>query len=39
MDPDDPVGVLGDHMLLTDLGEDGAERFLRATGPGSGSPS
>src|SRR5262249_21389449 len=28
----------GDHMLLGELGDAGAEQFLRITGPGSGSP-
>ncbi|MEN3539941.1 FAD-binding protein [Microbispora sp. ZYX-F-249] len=38
MDPADPVPVVGDHMLLDELGDDGAEAFLGAVGPGSGSP-
>jgi FAD/FMN-containing dehydrogenase len=38
MDPPDPVPILGDHMLLTELGEDGAAQLLRVTGAGSGSP-
>ncbi|RKT19432.1 FAD binding domain-containing protein [Streptomyces sp. 1114.5] len=38
MDPTDPVPVLGDHLLLSDLGEEGAEAFLRVLGEGSGSP-
>ncbi|MET8541628.1 FAD-dependent oxidoreductase [Kitasatospora sp. NPDC004799] len=38
MDPTDPVPVLGDHLLLSDLGKDGAETFLRVLGEGSGSP-
>ena len=38
MDPTDPLPIIGDHMLLRELGDDGAEAFLRATGEGSGSP-
>jgi FAD/FMN-containing dehydrogenase len=38
MDPTDPLPIIGDHMLLHELGEDGAAAFLRATGEGSGSP-
>ncbi|MFB7915522.1 FAD-binding oxidoreductase [Streptomyces sp. NPDC056061] len=38
MDPEDPVPFIGDHHLLRDLGDEGAEAFLRAVGPGSGSP-
>ncbi|MFD4660029.1 FAD-binding oxidoreductase [Kitasatospora sp. NPDC058444] len=38
MDPADPVPVVGDHLLLSDLGADGAEAFLRVLGEGSGSP-
>ncbi|AYV33080.1 Mitomycin radical oxidase (plasmid) [Streptomyces sp. ADI95-16] len=38
MDPPGPVNVLGDHMLLTELGDTGAAAFLRAAGPGSRSP-
>lgn len=38
MDPTDPVPVIGDHMLLGELGDDGADAFLHAVGPGSGSP-
>lgn len=37
-DPDQPIPFVGDHMLLGELGERGAAEFLRATGPGSGSP-
>jgi hypothetical protein len=38
MDPEDPVPVVGDHMLLGELGDDGIAEFLRVTGEGSGSP-
>ncbi|MFG2905147.1 FAD-binding oxidoreductase [Kitasatospora sp. NPDC048286] len=38
MDPTDPVPVLGDHLLLSELGPDGAETFLKVLGEGSGSP-
>lgn len=31
MDPPDPVPVLGDHMLLDELGDEGIEAFLRVT--------
>ncbi|MER7764549.1 FAD-binding protein [Streptomyces sp. NPDC097619] len=31
MDPPDPVPVLGDHLLLGDLGDEGVEAFLRVT--------
>ncbi|MFF8867302.1 FAD-binding oxidoreductase [Streptomyces sp. NPDC015139] len=31
MDPPEPVPVLGDHMLLDELGDDGITAFLRAT--------
>lgn len=38
MDPNDPVPVVGDHMLLKELGDEGVAEFLRVTGEGSGSP-
>ncbi|MFF5207155.1 FAD-binding oxidoreductase [Streptosporangium sp. NPDC000396] len=38
MDPTDPIPVVGDHMLLGELGDDGAAAFLRVVGEGSGSP-
>ncbi|GAB2893805.1 FAD-binding oxidoreductase [Streptomyces deserti] len=38
MDPTDPVPVAGDHLLLSQLGEDGIDVFLRLLGEGSGSP-
>ena len=38
MDPSDPVTIIGDHMLLREIGDDGAAEFLRVTGEGSGSP-
>jgi hypothetical protein len=38
MDPADPVPFHGDHMLLGELGDDGAAEFLRVVGEGSGSP-
>ncbi|MEU8521248.1 FAD-dependent oxidoreductase [Streptomyces sp. NPDC048577] len=31
MDPPEPVPVLGDHLLLRELGDDGVAEFLRAT--------
>jgi FAD/FMN-containing dehydrogenase len=38
MDPADPVPFVGDHLLLRELGDEGAAAFLRAVGEGSGSP-
>jgi hypothetical protein len=38
MDPSEPVAVIGDHMLLWEIGDDGAAEFLRLTGEGSDSP-
>ncbi|WP_248965377.1 FAD-binding oxidoreductase [Sphaerisporangium perillae] len=38
MDPPDPVAIAGDHLLLGEIGDDGAEELLRVIGPGSGSP-
>jgi FAD/FMN-containing dehydrogenase len=38
MDPVDPVPIVGDHMLLDEIGDDGVAEFLRVTGEGSGSP-
>ncbi|MGV9599890.1 FAD-binding oxidoreductase [Streptosporangium sandarakinum] len=38
MDPSDPVAVIGDHMLLGDLGDEGIDALLRVVGEGSGSP-
>ncbi|MCT2586828.1 FAD-binding oxidoreductase [Actinophytocola gossypii] len=38
MDPDEPLPVVGEHMLLGDLGDEGAAEFLRVVGAGSGSP-
>ncbi|WP_327301863.1 FAD-binding oxidoreductase [Streptomyces goshikiensis] len=38
MDPADPVPFVGDHLLLRELGEEGAAAFGRVTGEGSGSP-
>ncbi|MFC7381110.1 FAD-binding oxidoreductase [Sphaerisporangium rhizosphaerae] len=38
MDPSDPVPIVGDHMLLGEIGDEGAEELLRVLGPGSGSP-
>lgn len=38
MDPTDPLPIIGDHMLLSELGEDGMAQFLRVTGEDSGSP-
>jgi FAD/FMN-containing dehydrogenase len=37
MDPTDPVPIVGDHMLLHELDEDGAAAFLRAVDDRSGS--
>ncbi|MFC6081784.1 FAD-binding oxidoreductase [Sphaerisporangium aureirubrum] len=38
MEPGDPLPIVGDHMLLGELGADGAAAFLRLLGEGSGSP-
>ncbi|MEV4182025.1 FAD-binding protein, partial [Streptosporangium canum] len=38
MDPSEPVPFHGDHMLLSEIGDDGAAEFLRVVGEGSGSP-
>ncbi|GII88134.1 FAD-linked oxidase [Sphaerisporangium siamense] len=38
MEPDDPIAIAGDHMLLREIGDDGAAAFLRLLGAGSGSP-
>ncbi|AXB47385.1 FAD-binding oxidoreductase [Amycolatopsis albispora] len=38
MDPEDPVPIAGDHLLLRDLDAAGAAEFLRVVGPESGSP-
>jgi FAD/FMN-containing dehydrogenase len=38
MDPDRPMPVLGDHLLLGELGDEGAAKFLEVLGEGSGSP-
>jgi FAD/FMN-containing dehydrogenase len=38
MDPAEPVPLYGDHLLLGELGDDGAAAFLRVVGEGSGSP-
>ncbi|MFC5827078.1 FAD-binding oxidoreductase [Nonomuraea insulae] len=38
MDPSDPVEVIGDHLLLDELGDDGIEAMLQVIGAGSGSP-
>ncbi|MFC4586720.1 FAD-binding oxidoreductase [Sphaerisporangium corydalis] len=38
MDPSDPVAIVGDHMLLGEIGDDGVEELLRVIGAGSGSP-
>ncbi|GGK90949.1 FAD-linked oxidase [Sphaerisporangium melleum] len=38
MDPSDPVPIVGDHMLLGEIGDDGVAELLRVIGPGSGSP-
>ncbi|GAB3463727.1 FAD-binding oxidoreductase [Actinophytocola sediminis] len=38
LDPTDPVPIVGDHLLLTDLDERGAQRLLDTIGEGSGSP-
>ncbi|MDX6741624.1 FAD-binding oxidoreductase [Actinocorallia sp. A-T 12471] len=36
-DPDDPVPIIGDHMLLSELGTEGVDAFLGVAGEGSGS--
>jgi FAD/FMN-containing dehydrogenase len=38
MDPTDPVAFIGDHMLLSEIGEEGEAEFLRVVGKNSGSP-
>lgn len=38
LSPNEPAPLVGDHMLLSDLGDRGAAAFLGVTGPGSGSP-
>jgi FAD/FMN-containing dehydrogenase len=38
LDPTEPVAVIGDHMLLDELGEEGAARLLQVIGEDSGSP-
>jgi FAD/FMN-containing dehydrogenase len=38
MDPQEPVPGIGDHMLLSELGEEPIEAIVGAAGPGSGSP-
>ncbi|GAA2399963.1 FAD-linked oxidase [Catellatospora methionotrophica] len=38
LDPPEPVPTSTDHLLLTELDDDGLREFLRVTGPGSGSP-
>ncbi|HST48818.1 FAD-binding oxidoreductase [Jatrophihabitans sp.] len=38
LSPNEPAPLVGDHLLLSDLGDRGATAFLEVTGPGSGSP-
>ncbi|WP_331739269.1 FAD-binding protein (plasmid) [Streptomyces sp. NBC_00637] len=38
MDPADPVPFVGDHLLLRELGDEGAAAFLDVVGERSGSP-
>ncbi|HVK24298.1 MAG TPA: FAD-dependent oxidoreductase [Actinokineospora sp.] len=38
MDPDEPVPAQGDHFLLTELGDDAIDEFVRVLGAGSESP-
>ncbi|MEZ0075078.1 FAD-binding oxidoreductase [Planotetraspora sp. GP83] len=38
MDPSDPVAVIGDHMLLGEIGDEGIDELLRVLGEGSRSP-
>ncbi|MFI5929104.1 FAD-binding oxidoreductase [Micromonospora sp. NPDC051543] len=38
LEPTEPLPVIGDHLLLHDLGDQGLRRFLAVTGEGSGSP-
>ncbi|GIH94862.1 FAD-binding oxidoreductase [Planobispora siamensis] len=38
MDPSDPVEVIGDHLLLGELGDAGIDALLEVVGAGSGSP-
>jgi hypothetical protein len=37
VDPVDPLPIYSDHLLLGELGDEGAAEFLRVAGPGSGS--
>ncbi len=37
-DPTDPVPAVSSHMLLTDLSDEGAAKWVEVAGPGSGSP-
>ncbi len=36
--PNEPAPLVGEHLLLGELGDRGAAAFLDVTGPGSGSP-
>lgn len=38
MDPTDPLAMLGDHMLVRELGDDGSAEFLRIITEGGQSP-
>lgn len=38
MDPEDPVAIVGDHLLLDEISDDGAERFLSMVGADAESP-
>jgi FAD/FMN-containing dehydrogenase len=38
MDPTDPVPFIGDHMLLSEIGDEGAAAFLSVVGEGVESP-
>ncbi|HEY1624248.1 MAG TPA: FAD-dependent oxidoreductase [Streptosporangiaceae bacterium] len=37
VDPVDPLPIYSDHLLLDEMGDEGAAAFLRVAGPGSGS--
>jgi hypothetical protein len=38
MDPSEPMPVVGDHLMLSEIGEEGVLTFLDAVGESSGSP-
>lgn len=38
VDPEDPVPIVGDHLLLGEISDDGGEEFLRMVGADSNAP-